>query len=210
MKTTTNSLAASAPTFSGTASTIPGAPPKIDGDWKHWLFDLANAAGIPSELIWILGGLAAFFIGRVMLASITKDLRGQLESLKSLVQIDAVLSNTRLPYISWARLAPKIDSPDLLRSTGDLLAVGAGLARLYRHQRVWQSTGFGMIVSLAALVTWAFGNLINPFGLWFNVICIGVAWCPCGLLILIWWRNGDLQRMKDRSEIELKALQDRY
>jgi hypothetical protein len=210
MKPTANSLAAGSVTFPGSSSVTPGAPPKIGSDIKSWFFDVGTALGFPSEVIWIIIGSAAFFFGRVMLVSIIRELRAQIESFKFLGQIDTVISRSRMPDIAWVRLPPVFDSPDLLRPTGEILAVGAGLVRLYRRQRTLQSTAFGILVPLAALALWGFGSLIYPFPWWFNAICVGVAWCPCGLLVLIWFRAGSLQMFKDRSESEQKALQDRY
>ena len=192
--------------------TTGGAPPRIDGDWKHWIFSLFEALGFPPDLMWISLGIVAFFVGRVMVADRTKDLRTQMESVKSIVQVDALIAGSKSAGIAWALLLlPQTrTNVDTLRLTGEMLGIGGGLVRLHLWQRTWQATGFGLVICVTALAMWLVGHYVLPETWWFEFVCIGIAWLPAALLAFFWWRGGELQRLRDRYEEELCGRQDDF
>ena len=187
------------------------APPPIDFDWKHLAQRVVSELGLPPEIAWMLAGIVAFFIARRMVSQDLETVRSAVEAVKSIVQIEVTIVKSSLSNIAWARLLVRLTAkPEAMRASANLLAAGAGLARLDLYSKEIASSIFGVVLPIAAIVIWLGVRAIAGKTVLIDILCIGVAWTPVALLGLFWLYYGDLLRQRNLAENDLRDLQGHY
>ena len=187
------------------------APPAIDFDWKHLAQRAVTELGFPPEIAWMLAGIVAFFIARRIVGPDLEAVRSAVEAVKSIVQIEVTVTRASISNIAWARLLVRLSAkPEAMRATADLLAAGAGLARLEQYSKEIASSIFGIVLPILAIVIWFALRAIAGKNVLVELLCIGVAWVPVALLGFFWWYYGELIRKRNLAETDLRDLQGHY